>query len=104
MGIGCAHRHNDVSQLDVECRTERLLNPELFQRHFAAALYLAFVFASFAFLYLDGTFRTAVLKLNLAAHRPALAEVVPQHDDDVRQVKTSVTLRVFIRFRTLIPQ
>ena len=69
---------------------EGFLQPELLQRHFAAALYLALVFAALFFLYLDGAFRSAVLELYLRAHAPAFAEVIAQIDDHVRQVELAV--------------
>ena len=81
-----------------DCITvEGFLQPELHQRHFAAALYLALVLATFFFFNLDSTLRAAVLELYLRAYAPAFAEVITQIDDHVRQVELAeMVIGVFL--------
>ena len=67
-----------------------LLQPELLQGHFTAAFHFCFVLTAFLFLYLYRTLGTAVFKLNLCAHAPAVTEIVTHIDDHVRQVKLPV--------------
>lgn len=104
MSIGGTHRHDDVPQFNVKRRAEGLLNPELFEGHFAATLNLAFVFAAFAFFYLDSTLRTTVFKFYLAAHRPTFTKVIAQHNDHMRQVDTPVALGIFVGCGAFVPQ
>lgn len=64
VGIGQADGDDDVSGTDVECVAERLLNPELFQLHFAAFLHFLFPFARLLeFLFVRAA-AAAMLKLD----------------------------------------
>jgi hypothetical protein len=53
------YRNNNVPQFDVEFRTDRFLDPELFESNFSATFYFTFIFSGFLFLYFNGTFRSA---------------------------------------------
>ena len=94
--VGLPDGHDDVSQADVEALAKRFLDPELFQRHFAAALYLVLELAGFLGFHFHGHFAAAVLKLDFAAHAPAFAEVVSQVDDHVGQVDATMAFGVFV--------
>ena len=74
--VSLADRHHDVAHADIKTFTERLLNPELLQGHFAATLDLMLELARFFSLNLHSDLVAAMLKLNLTAHGPALAEVI----------------------------
>ena len=85
-----AYGYNLHSRAQYGIAVELLLQPELLQRHFAAAFNLALVLTAFFFLYLNGTLRAAVLKLYLRAHAPAVTEVVAHVNHHVRQVELTV--------------
>ncbi len=94
--VGLSYRHHDVTHTDVEALAERLLEPELFECHFAAAFDLVFEFAGLFCLNFHGYFAAAMLKLDFATHAPTLAEVVAQVDDDMGQVDATMALGVFV--------
>ena len=94
--VGLPDWHDDVSHADVEAFAKRLLDPELLQSHLAAALNFVLEFSGFLGLDFHGHFAAAVLKLDFAAHAPALAEIVAQIDDYMRQVHATVAFGVFV--------
>ena len=86
-----SHRYYDMSHLDIEFLTERFLNPELFECHFASAFYFALVFAGFFLFYFNGAFSSSVLELDFTSQRPSFAEVVTYVENHMRKVKSAVT-------------
>ena len=96
MGVGEAYGHYYMSDTDICPACKRLLNPELLQLHLAAFLGFLFPFAGLFKLFLNGTACSAVLKLNLARHAPALSEVVAYVYHGMRNVEASVARIVLI--------
>ena len=97
VGIRIAHGHDDLTGLDIELPTSKLLvDPELLDVHLAALLHFSLILAGLLGLDLHGAATAAMLKLHLAAQRPALAEVIAKVQTYVRQVKTPMTLVVSI--------
>ena len=98
MGIVQAHRHDDMSETQVGCTREGLLNPELLEFHLAAFLYFLFPFAAFLVFFLVGQSVAAMLKFYFRAEFPALAKVITQIDDHMRKVKTAMAGIVLVLF------
>ncbi len=96
MRVGVAHRHHIVTKANVDGVAKRLLNPELFQSHLAAALNLFFPFAKLFVLHLYGRFRSAMFELYFAAKRPAATEVVAQHQHHMRQIDLTIAHGIFV--------
>ena len=95
--VECADRNDLHSRTEDGIAVKLLLQPELLQRYFAAAFNLRFVLSAFFLFNLDGAFRAAVLELNLRADAPALAEIVAQINDHVRQVElTKMVIGIFL--------
>ena len=80
-----------MSSADVGPTGKRLLNPELFQLHFATFLRLLFPFATFLIFLLVCDACTSVFKFDLCSYTPSLAEVIPKIDDCMWNVETSMT-------------
>ena len=83
-------------------KTECFVNPELLNVHLAAFFYFGLVFTCLFGFYLHSSAITAVFKLYLCAHRPALAEIETEVHTDVGQVETAMALVVSIVFRYLV--
>ena len=66
VGVECTDGNDLHTGSQDGIAVELLLEPELLKSHFAAALYLGFVFATFFLLNLHRRFGTAMLKLNLS--------------------------------------
>ena len=96
VGVGHAHRHNDMSSTDIQRLGETFLHPELFQRHLAAAFHLLLELTSLLGLFLHGCLYAAMLELNLSADAPSAAKVVANHNNRVRQVETRIGRRITI--------
>ena len=102
--VGLSDRHDDVSHPDIQCITERFLKPELLKCNLAATFNLMLELASLLGLNLDGHLVAAVLELDLATHRPAVTEVIPNIDDHVRQVDATVSVGVFVTLRMRVAE
>ena len=103
VGIGITDRHDDFSCLNVELPAPKgFVYPKLLDVHLSTFLYFCFVFASLFCLNLNGRTRAAMLELNLAAHRPALTEVIADVQANVGQVETSVAFVVLVVLRHLV--
>ena len=76
VGVGQTYGHDDMAGTYVGETSERFLNPELLQLHFATALLLLLKLDRFLCLIFYSRTCTAMLKLNLRTQRPALAKVV----------------------------
>ena len=102
VGVGKAHGHHEVAYAQVGPAGERLLHPELLELHLAAFLGLLLPLAGFLELLLNGSAATAVLKLNLARHGPALAEVVAYVNHGVGDVEAAVAGVVLVAARLAV--
>jgi hypothetical protein len=89
-------RHNHMTGADVQLRQECLLYPELLKGDLTAALDIFLVLSHFLLFELHCAFHASMLELNLRTHAPALAEVETDHENDMRQVETAMTLGVLI--------
>ena len=86
-----------MAQFDVGPWGKRFLNPELFQFHLSAFLYLFLIFSALIAFHFHGTSRPGVLKFYFCAQLPAFPEVVAQIDDGMRDVETPVAGVIFIQ-------
>ena len=95
--IGIAHRHDDLTGLDVEHSIpESLVQPKLLERHLATFLRLGLILARLFRFYLHGRLVAAVLKLHLGAKRPTVAKVIAQVERDMGKVKAPVAIVVLV--------
>ena len=66
VSVGITYGYDDLAGFDIKLTaSERLVDPELLDVHFAAFLYLGLVFASLLGLYLHSGTIATVFKLNL---------------------------------------
>ena len=103
--VGGTYRNDDVSQTEVQLRTEGFLNPELFEGYFAAPFDFAFVFASFFGLYLYGAFSPSVFEFDFCSQGPAFSEIVAQEKDYMGKIEAAMLLvLVFLYVLSLVAQ
>ena len=103
VGVGETHGNDKVAHADFGPAGKRLLYPELLQFHFASLLGLLLPFAGFLELFLNGSSGPTVLKLNLARHCPAFAEVVAYIHHGMRNVKPAVAGGVLVFAGLAVP-
>ena len=103
VSVGITYGYDDLAGFDIKLTaSERLVDPELLDVHFAAFLYLGLVFASLLGLYFHSGTIATVFKLNLRTQGPSFTEIVAQIQHHVRQVETSMTFVIGIKFRLLV--
>ena len=88
-----------VAHPDVELRPEALLDPELLELDLSSLLDFALPFSGLLELFLDCSSGAGMLELDLCLHGPALAEVVSEIDDGMRDVETAVLFTCVSRCR-----
>ena len=96
MHIGFSDRNYHVSGTNIQLREECLLNPKLFKGYFSASLYFLFKFSYFLSFYFHGALHPAMFELDFCTERPAFAEIVAYHDNNVRNVKAAMTWSIAV--------
>ena len=72
-----SYGHDNMSDTEVCCPIERLLNPELLEFHLTALFGFLFPFATFFVFFLVGDTITAMLEFYFCAECPTLPKVIP---------------------------
>ena len=98
MSIVESYGHDNMSDTEVCCPTERLLNPELLEFHLTAFLGFLFPLAAFFIFFLIGDTVTAMLEFDFCAERPTFPEVISHIDDGMRNVELSMAWVVLMFF------
>ena len=89
-----AHGNDNMTGADIGSGAECLFNPKLIELHLAALLEFGFYLAALVVLDFHGRASAAVLIFQFGVHAPALAEVVANHEGNVRQVELAAALAV----------
>ena len=94
--VQSAYRNDQMAHADVERRSERFLDPELLQFHFASLFDLTLPFTGFGVFFFDGRTGTGMLEFDLSLHGPAFSEVVSEIDHGMGDIEATVSLVISV--------